>query len=67
MTFTLFHHVSIGCYTGAYPTVIETIWRWLVCEDNFHPEDEPHYDISSRCHPGVYFPIFLDYMVFGVV
>ena len=58
MTFSLFHHVSVGCHTRAYPIVIRTIWRWLVCANNFHREDEPHYDISGRCHPGVYFLFF---------
>ena len=50
MTFSFFHHVYVGCHTGAYPIVIETIWRWLVCVDNLHREDEPYYDISGRCH-----------------
>ena len=62
----LFLHVSIRCHTGAYPIVIGTIWR-LVCANSFHREDEPHYDISGRCHPRAYFPTFLDYMVFGDV
>ena len=58
MTFLGFHHVFVRCHTGAYPLYVEIIWRWLVCVDSFHQEDDLHYDISGRCHHEAYFPIF---------
>ena len=36
MTSMGFHHVSIGFHTRAYPIVIGTIRRSLVCANSFH-------------------------------